>query len=185
MGHMDPEGTPYLDQPTLVTARLRLRPVEDADGATLRAIVTSPAVARWWHPPGDDFPFDLDDDTVMWVVELAHAPDLGPVGAVVGLVQAWEQRDPDYDESGIDLALAGSVHRRGLGTEVVTAVRDWLVDVRGHHLVTIDPAASNAAAIACYQNCGFRPVGILHGRERDTDRRGWHDTLLMSYCSWW
>ena len=27
--------------------------------------------------------------------------------------------------------------------------------------------------------------GILHGRERNTTDDGWHDTLLMSYCSWW
>jgi aminoglycoside 6'-N-acetyltransferase len=63
-------------------------------------------------------------------------------------------------------------------------VRDWLVDERGHHLVQIDPAAGNAAAIACYAACGFTPVGVLHGRERDVDGAGWHDTLLMSYCSW-
>ena len=171
--------------PTLVSARVRLRALDPDDAPTLRALVASPAVSRWWHPPDDDFPWDFDVDTTRWVVELAHAPDLGPSGAVVGMVQAWENDDPDYDENGIDLFLAASVHRHGLGREVVTTVRDWLVDMRGHHLVTIDPAASNAAAIACYTACGFRPVGVLHGRERDTDREGWHDTLLMQYCSWW
>jgi aminoglycoside 6'-N-acetyltransferase len=99
-------------------------------------------------------------------------------------VQAYEGDDPDYDEAGIDIVLAASVHRRGLGREVVTMVRDWLVEDRGHHLVTIDPAASNAGAIACYQSCGFAPVGILHGRERNTDGPGWHDTLLMAYSAW-
>jgi aminoglycoside 6'-N-acetyltransferase len=171
--------------PTLVAARTRLRPLEPDDEATLRAIVATPAVARWWHAPDDAFPFDHDPDTTRWVVELAHAPDVGPTGAVVGMIQAYEGDDPDYDESGIDLFLAPSVHRRGLGQEIVTTVRDWLVDARGHHLVTIDPAASNTAAIACYTACGFRPVGVLHGRERNTDGSGWHDTLLMSYCSWW
>ena len=56
-----------------------------------------------------------------------------------------------------------------------------LVHARGHHLVTIDPAADNEAAIACYRSCGFRPVGVLPRRERDTDMQGWHDTLLMAY----
>ena len=172
------------DVPVLVSARTRLRPVEPADEATLRAIVSTPAVARWYHPPGEDFPMDFDPDTTRWVIELAHAPDLGAAGSVVGMIQGYEGADPDYDESGIDVFLAPSVHRNGLGTEVVTMVRDWLVDVRGHHLVQIDPAASNEAAIACYTACGFRPVGILHGRERDTTGSGWHDTLLMSYCSW-
>jgi aminoglycoside 6'-N-acetyltransferase len=171
--------------PALVAARTRLRPLVPEDGPTLRAIVASPAVARWYHGPGPEFPFDHDADTTRWAVEIAHAPELGPAGSVIGFVQAHEGDDPDYDECGIDIALAPSVHRRGLGVEVVTTVRDWLVDERGHHLVQIDPAASNDAAIACYRACGFRPVGILHGRERDTAGTGWHDTLLMSYCAWW
>ena len=171
--------------PVLVSARLRLRPLEPDDGPALRSIATSPAVARWWHAPDDDFPFDHEDGTLRWAIEIAHAPDIGPAGAVVGMIQAYEGTDPDYDECGIDLFLAPSVHRRGLGVEVVTMVRDWLVDVRGRHLVQIDPAASNDAAIACYRACGFRPVGVLHGRERNTHDDGWHDTLLMSYCSWW
>ena len=173
------------EQPTLVTGRTRLRPLADDDASTLRAMVRTPAVARWWHEPDDTFPWDFDPDTTRWVVEIAHAPDIGPAGAVVGMVQAYEGDDPDYDECGIDLFLAPSVHRRGLGREVVEAVRDWLVDVRGHHLVQIDPSASNDAAIACYRAAGFRPVGVLHGRERNTTDDGWHDTLLMSYCSWW
>jgi aminoglycoside 6'-N-acetyltransferase len=170
--------------PVLVSARTRLRPVVPDDAATLRAITETPAVARWWHPSGPDFPFDFDPDTVRWAVEIAHAPDIGAVGAVVGMIQAYEGDDPDYDECGIDVFLAPSVHRRGLGTEIVTLVRDWLVEDRGHHLVTIDPASSNSGAIACYQACGFAPVGILHGRERDTHGTGWHDTLLMAYSAW-
>jgi aminoglycoside 6'-N-acetyltransferase len=130
----------------------------------------------------EDWPFDVDDDTTSWVMELHDAAALGPDGAVVGYVQAYEGSDPDYDEAGIDLFVAPSVHRQGLGREVVLAVRDWLVDVRGHHLVQIDPAAHNQAAIACYGACGFQPVGILPGRERDTTGDTWHDTLLMAYA---
>ena len=171
--------------PLLVSARTRLRPVSPDDVTALRAILATPAVARWWHPPGDAWPLAADPGVTRWTVEIAHAPELGAAGAAVGMVQVSQGDDRDYDECGIDLFLAPSVHRHGLGTEVVTMVRDWLVEDRGHHLVQIDPAAGNAAAIACYTACGFRPVGVLHGRERDTRGAGWHDTLLMSYCSWW
>ena len=109
--------------PVLVSARTRLRPVVPDDAATLRAITETPAVARWWHPSGPDFPFDFDPDTVRWVVEIAHAPDIGAVGAVVGMIQAYEGDNPDYDECGIDVFLAPSVHRRGLGAEMVTRPR--------------------------------------------------------------
>ena len=133
--------------------------------------------------PATDFPFDVDADTVRWAVELAHAPDIGPVGAVVGLVQAYEGDDPDYDEAGIDM----SSRRRCTGGASARRWSRWCVtgssSDRGHHLVTIDPAASNAGAIACYRACGFQPVGVLHGRERNTDGTGWHDTLLMAYSS--
>ena len=54
-----------------------------------------------------------------------------------------------------------------------------LIGERGHHRVTIDPAASNAAAIRAYEKVGFRPVGIMRRYERDADGNGWHDGLLM------
>jgi len=169
--------------PVLVSARTRLRPVHSDDTTTLRSILAAPAVAAWWHEPDDGFPFDHEADTVRWTIEIAHAPELGAAGSVIGFAQVYEDTDPDYDDCGIDLFLAPSVHRRGLGTEVVTMLRDWLVDVRGHHLVTIDPASHNEGAIACYRACGFRPVGVLHGFERNTDGSGWHDTLLMEYVA--
>jgi aminoglycoside 6'-N-acetyltransferase len=169
--------------PELISHRTRLRAVVPDDTATLRSIVGTPEVARWFHTPDDDFPFDVDDDTVRWVVQLTDASDIGRHGEVIGMVQAYEGSDPDYDECGIDVFLAPSAHGRGLGTEVVTQVRDWLVQERGHHLVQIDPDARNATAIACYERCGFRRVGVLVGRERDTDGPGWHDTLLMAYVA--
>jgi aminoglycoside 6'-N-acetyltransferase len=54
-----------------------------------------------------------------------------------------------------------------------------LVHDRGHHRLVIDPAADNAAAIACYAAVGFRPVGVMRQYERDIDGDSWHDGLLM------
>ncbi|MEO7555222.1 MAG: GNAT family protein, partial [Acidimicrobiales bacterium] len=48
----------------------------------------------------------------------------------------------------------------------------------GHHHLTIDPAAANERAIACYRKVGFRRVGILRANERDEDGV-FRDTLLM------
>ncbi len=173
----DPSG------PTLRTARLLLRPVAEDDAPTLRAIRRSTEVARWWHAPDAPWPLEDEPDVTSFVVELAGAADVGPDGAVIGFAQAYEGDDPDYAVAGIDVFLAASVHRRGLGQEVVTAVRDWLVRDRGHHRVTIDPAAANTAAIACYRACGFEPVGLLRRYERDADGTGWHDGLLMEYLA--
>jgi aminoglycoside 6'-N-acetyltransferase len=54
-----------------------------------------------------------------------------------------------------------------------------LIDDRGHHRITIDPATENAAAIRAYEKAGFQPVGVMRRSERDTGGGGWHDSLLM------
>lgn len=52
------------------------------------------------------------------------------------------------------------LQRRGLGTDAVRAMVDHLLENCGHHRITMDPAVDNAAAIRCYQNGGFRRVGV-------------------------
>ena len=47
-----------------------------------------------------------------------------------------------------------------------------LVRDRGHHRLTIDPAAENAAAIRCYERAGFRRVGVMREYWRDGDGSG-------------
>jgi aminoglycoside 6'-N-acetyltransferase len=54
----------------------------------------------------------------------------------------------------------------------------YLIEERGHHRLTIDPAADNAAAIRAYEKVGFRPVGRMRSYERGPDGT-WHDGLLM------
>ena len=72
-----------------------------------------------------------------------------------------------------------ALHGRGIGTEAVRRVARLLIDERGHHRITIDPAADNVAAIRAYEKVGFKPVGVMREYERDHDGTGWHDGLLM------
>ena len=95
------------------------------------------------------------------------------------MAQFCEEPEPKYRHAGIDLFLDPAVHGRGIGTEAVRRVVRHLIDDRGHHRVTIDPAADNAAAIRSYEKAGFRPVGVMRRYERDVDGDGWHDGLLM------
>jgi aminoglycoside 6'-N-acetyltransferase len=53
-----------------------------------------------------------------------------------------------------------------------------LIDDRGHHRLTIDPAAANERAIRCYEAVGFVRVGVMHQYER-ADDGSWRDGLLM------
>jgi aminoglycoside 6'-N-acetyltransferase len=147
-----------------------LRPLTDDDAADLRRIHEAPEVARWWGAPSRDFPNE-DPIATRFVIELD--------GAVAGMVQYFEEPDPDYRHAMIDLFVDPALHGRGLGTEALRQTVELLITERGHHRLTIDPAADNAAAIHVYEKVGFKPVGVLHRYERDHDGAGWHDCLLM------
>lgn len=100
-------------------------------------------------------------------------------GAVGGLIQFFEEVDPKYRHATIDIFLDPALHGRGIGTEALRRIVRQLIDERGHHRITIDPAAANTGAIRTYEKVGFRPVGTLRQAERDADGEGWHDALLM------
>ena len=150
---------------------MHLRPLTAADAPELLRILETPEVARWWDEPDEGFPFSDDPEATRLVIEVD--------GAVAGLIQFAEELEPKYRHASIDLFLDPALHGRGLGTEAVRRVVRHLIDERGHHRITIDPAAANTAAIRAYEKVGFRPVGILRKAERDADGAGWHDGLLM------
>jgi RimJ/RimL family protein N-acetyltransferase len=147
-----------------------LRPLARADAAELRRIHMTSEVMRWWDLPAEDFPWDEPESTRL-TIEVD--------GAVSGLVQYWEEPEPKYRHAAIDLFLDPALHGRGIGTKVVGRIVRYLIDERGHHRLTIDPAAANAAAIRAYEKAGFSRVGVMRSYERDVDGEGWHDGLLM------
>jgi len=151
--------------------RVVLRPLRDEDIPWLEALLTAPEVARWWHEYDvDRIRADLFGDDPWFAVELA--------GRAIGTVGYWEEPEPDYRYAGIDIALHPDWLDQGLGADVVRTLARWLFTERGHHRVTIDPAAGNARAIRCYERVGFRAVGVMRRYERDPDG-GWRDGLLM------
>jgi aminoglycoside 6'-N-acetyltransferase len=149
-----------------------LRPLAERDVDELLRIHATPEVRRWWDAPDEGFPLsDHDPDTTRLVIEVD--------GRVAGMVQFSEELEPKYRHAGIDVFLDPAFHGRGIGTEAVRRVARLLIEERGHHRITIDPAADNAAAIRSYEKAGFRPVGVMRRYERDAGGDGWHDGLLM------
>jgi aminoglycoside 6'-N-acetyltransferase len=154
--------------------RLVLRPLVPADAPELRRIHLTPEVRRWWDEPADGFPWDEPDST-RCTIEYD--------GRVAGLIQYWEETEPKYHHAAIDLFLDPSLHGRGLGAAAITRVVRHLIEERGHHRITIDPAVDNVGAIRCYEKVGFTRVGVMRSYERDVDGDGWHDGLLMELVS--
>lgn len=151
-----------------------LRPGRPGDAELLHAILAEPSVSRWWGEPrpAEKLAAALRSDgpTVLLVVEVD--------GEVAGGIQYHEEDDPQYRHAGIDIYLAGRFQGRGAGTEAVALLAAFLLQARGHHRLTIDPAAANTQAIRCYTKAGFRPVGVMRAYERGPDGR-FHDGLLM------
>jgi aminoglycoside 6'-N-acetyltransferase len=155
--------------PTLKGPRVRLRPVVPADVPALATIRGEPGVRRWWgeSQPAD---FEAPENGAQLAIEVG--------GAVAGLIQFEEVADPQYRSAGIDLFLGSAWEGRGLGREAVGLLVGHLIEQRGHHRLTIDPAAANERAIRCYEAVGFARVGVLRQYERSEDGT-WRDGLLM------
>jgi aminoglycoside 6'-N-acetyltransferase len=152
---------------------VHLRPATPADNEAVIDILTDPTVAAWWQTadPATDALELLDDaELAIWLIEAD--------GAVTGLIMAGEETDPQYRHAGIDIAVGASSQGRGLGSDAIRTVARWLIDVRGHHRLIIDPSIENDRAIRTYAKIGFRPVGTLRAYERWRDG-SWHDGLLM------
>ena len=151
-------------------AEMVLRPLVEGDEAELLRIHMTSEVIRWWDSPHDGFPWDEPESTRLTIVI---------DGVVAGLIQYTEENEPKYRHAGIDLFLDPALHGRGYGSEAVRRVVRLLIDERGHHRITIDPAVENVAAIGAYEKAGFKSVGVMRQAERDADGDGWHDALLM------
>ncbi|OGO56521.1 MAG: GNAT family N-acetyltransferase [Chloroflexi bacterium RBG_16_70_13] len=163
-----------LSAPTLHGPRVGLRPVEVDDHAVLAAILAEPEVARWWvHGPLEDAVaelFEVDESSAILAIEVD--------GEGAGMLQFSEETEPDYRHAGIDLFVGARWQGQGIGPEAIRLIAGYLFDARGHHRITIDPAAANARAIRAYEKVGFRRVGVMRRYERGADGT-WHDGLLM------
>ena len=160
--------------PVLRGERVLLRPLVERDVGALAAILAEPSVARWWGEwDAERVRAELlaqdEEDTV-----LAVEAD----GELAGLVQWYEEPDPQYRHAALDISLGAAYQDQGLGREALRLAVAHLIEARGHHRLTIDPAAHNERAIRAYAAVGFKPVGVLRRYERAAGG-DWHDGLLM------
>lgn len=158
--------------PEIGGGRVLLRRLKPEDRPRIRAILAEPQVAIWWAPRGAEQATDglFDDAETAYTINVE--------GALVGAIEFYEENEPDYRHAGIDIFIDAAHQGRGLGRDAIRALAGYLFEQRGHHRITIDPAATNERAIRAYERVGFRRVGIMRGYERGADGT-WHDGLLL------
>lgn len=159
----------------LIGDKVSLRTTAEGDRESLLAIRRTPQVAARWRIVDLEAEFDddlTDDETTQLTIRNR------PGKEIVGLIQYAEETEPDYRHASIDIYVAPSHHRRGVASDAITTLVAHLFVSEGHHRLTIDPAADNTPAIACYQKVGFQPVGVMRQYERQADE-SWADGLLM------
>jgi aminoglycoside 6'-N-acetyltransferase len=161
------------ERPLLRGLQVVLRPLQLDDVERVARIQAEPGVLRWWGAPDEA---ELRGKAEGRTDEKAFA--IESEGELVGLIEYYEENEPDFRHAGIDLFLTEGHQGRGLGPDVVRTLARYLIEERGHHRLTIDPAAENAAAIRAFERVGFRPVGLMREYWRSPDG-SWRDGLLM------
>jgi RimJ/RimL family protein N-acetyltransferase len=166
------------------TARLRIRPFEEADLATLHAYRNDAEIARYQGFRAVDregllrFILHMNraspetvGDWLQWAVEdKATGLHFGDVGI-------HRQADEPL-EAEITYTFAREAHGRGYATEAVEALLNHLFGVLGLHRVTALIYADNVRSIALVERLGFRKEGHF----RRSARRGgvWVDDVLYA-----
>ena len=159
--------------------RVVLRLLTEADVARIVELGRDPEVVRWWRGLTPEHVGKKARGEDEGVVVFAIVAD----GEVAGMIQYHEEDDPEYRHAGMDLFLGTPFQGRGLGTDAVRTMARHLLHDRGHHRLTIDPAAHNERAIRCYEKAGFRRVGVM--REYWLDPEGvWRDGVLLDLLSY-
>lgn len=164
----------------LTGPRLVLRQTTEADLPRLIEILREPEVARHWSQPDDeeedrtDLLSGDDPDGAEHITTFAITLEQDVIGWIAG----WEKLHRDYRHAGADLFIASAHQGKGYGGEAVKLVCRFLFDERGHHRITIDPAADNVRAIRSYQKVGFKCVGVMRRYERGADGT-YHDGMLL------
>jgi ribosomal-protein-alanine N-acetyltransferase len=142
-----------------------VRPVTEADLARVAAIELA-CVSNPWSPEALAAELSLS-----WARMLIAVDDATPEAPVVGFVNYWLVADEVHV---LNVATDPAHRRRGHGRALVTAMVAAARAERARTML-LEVRASNAAAIALYEEFGFREVGVRRGYYDDGE-----DAVLMT-----
>ncbi len=154
---------------TLLTPRLRLRPLRVGDAEALWAIFGHPEVARYWSTP--PWPDDTRGHEMIAgdIADLPHGRHLRlalePLdgGPLIGTCSLFEF-DAQSRRCQIGYALARSAWGRGLMHEALTALVGHAFGPLGMRRIEADIDPRNSASARALERLGFQREGLLRER---------------------
>lgn len=152
--------------PTLQTARLRLRPVTDADATALDALHRDVEVLRFWDSP----PWREPDRAARFVAA-SHRMAEDDAGVRLAIERredaafagwcALSRWSPQHRSAAITFILAREAWGRGLATEAGEALLGWGYATLPLHRVQGEVDTRNIASARVLEHLGFRREGTL------------------------
>jgi len=159
------DGMP-VPTPTLQTARLRLRPVEDADAEPLYAMHSDPHVLRYWDAP----PWRERSRAARFIEACQRMTEEGTGArpAVVrlsdGAFLGWcslSRWNPDHRSAALGYCFDDAAWGHGYATEAADALLTWAFETLDLNRVQAETDTRNAASARVLEKLGFQREGTL------------------------
>jgi aminoglycoside 6'-N-acetyltransferase len=99
-----------------------------------------------------------------------------------GVIQVKPEVGRVRQQVWIDMILERESLTQELRTDAIVTLVGHLVNDCGHRRLVVRPAAHDVMAIRCYEEAGFRRVGVMRQALRDA-LGDWCDALLMDWVT--
>jgi len=131
--------------------KVELRTVQQNDFELLFRWLNDPEVYRWWGG------LPIDSDVVKRKYLGFRRPQVeGYIIEATGTPIGYAQRNQTCNAAGsIDLFLAPEMRGRGFGSDAVSALIKYLIQVEGWKRITVDPEQDNTPAQSFWRKLGF------------------------------
>lgn len=152
--------------PTLLTRRLQLRPLTEADADCLFALHGSAEVLRYWDSP----PWTEPSRANRFIAVSRQVAEEGS-GVRMAVDRrsdttfiGWcgvTQRHPDYRSASLGFCFAAAAWGQGYATEAADAILGWAFDTLDLHRVQAETDTRNLACARVLEKLGFLREGTL------------------------
>ena len=155
-----------LPTPTLVTARLRLRPFEEADAAPLFALHSDAHVLRYWDSP----PWESPERAQRFLATCRALAEEGSGARVAvedlhdGTFLGWcslTRWNPQFRSAALGYCYGSGAWGQGYATEAARALLGWAFEVLDLNRVQAETDTRNAGSARVLEKLGFVREGTL------------------------